>query len=437
MSSVSTPASEWEWLTPEPSIAPASVPTPPNSIEKLTYQRLGENTIRLLVVRPGKQNEPIQCDLSEVAHNSGTSYEALSYTWGSSEYSQSIAVSKKHLLVGWNLYHALKSLRLSDKARTIWVDALCINQDDILERNEQVLLMKRIYQKAKNVLVYLGESSDDIDVALSDSMASQLRLVMPRTISPDFNAKRAKALMTLFYRPYWRRVWIIQEILSASNLEILCGTNSIPWLHFMSMLEEVTTNMSPIQYLHDVGNACAKSPAAEIIRVRRDGGGTYSFKELLDLCSICGSECKDLRDRIYGLISLSRDVKNKLVPDYTKSIPQQYLDVFVTWLSSFSHYSLDERRDWLGFMKNLQRVLQDPLWHLQAYTPLHRIARPIQLSKMQNTLRFIWLKGLSRVDQIGPAIMTNEKEKAKEHVLDWELHANGSVLRHAFTCMGS
>lgn len=453
MSSLSLSASEPELPTPQQSLVPAL----PSAKGPLTYQRLSENNIRLLVVQPGKENTPIQCHLELVAHNNRPLYEALSYTWGSSERPKSITVDSTALSVGWNLWSALRSLRLKTEARTIWVDALCINQDDILERNEQVLVMKRIYQEATKVLVYLGESSEEVDAIFKDSATARLRLSMPWVRSTKFSTQKAKALMTLCYRPYWRRVWIIQEIFSASRLEIICGTNSMEWPYFRDALKEITTDIpSSIQtidgglesavlastYLEELGRACSSSPAAAIVRLHHGNGGIYSLKELLDLCSTCGSSCKDVRDRIYGLISLSRDVGNQLVPDYSKSLSQLFLDVLVAYLRHSFISTLDERSDWLGFMINLQRLLEDPLWNqdLEAFEPLHRLGRTVQLSTMQTTMKSLWLeKWSSRVAYIGPRITPSDRAASFDYVGadDWRIRRDGPMWRTAVDRLSS
>jgi len=83
--------------------------------------------------------------------------------WGSAEPAQPISVDGRPASVRQNPWAALKSLRGRHGPRTLWIDALCINQDDVLERNAQVAIMGRIYREAKKVLVWLGEAADDSD----------------------------------------------------------------------------------------------------------------------------------------------------------------------------------------------------------------------------------------------------------------------------------
>lgn len=121
----------------------ASLPSSASSQtkDKIPYQKLRKDEIRLLVLKPGAENEPIQCHINTVNRSSEPAYQALSYMWGSDKYPKYIDVSGATVAVGKNLWNALKSLQLKRKARVLWVDALCINQENIPERNSQVLFM--------------------------------------------------------------------------------------------------------------------------------------------------------------------------------------------------------------------------------------------------------------------------------------------------------
>jgi hypothetical protein len=91
-------------------------------------------------------------------------YEALSYVWGDTKDSEKIWIcldkqAKQQILIGKNLFASLQALRDKSKPRVLWVDALCINQDDLDERKEQVALMKYIYGDTSRLLIWLGPAS--------------------------------------------------------------------------------------------------------------------------------------------------------------------------------------------------------------------------------------------------------------------------------------
>jgi hypothetical protein len=143
---------------------------------KFIYDALNPSTaeIRLLDLRISEDND-VQCELVTTTLDQAPNYEALSYTWGSQDDKLAITVCNQSLEVTRNLYVALQHLKqkrsLPETARLrshrrLWVDAICINQDDIDERNQQVRLMWSIYSKAARVLVWLGEERDESNLGM-------------------------------------------------------------------------------------------------------------------------------------------------------------------------------------------------------------------------------------------------------------------------------
>ncbi|KAH8807778.1 heterokaryon incompatibility protein-domain-containing protein [Xylogone sp. PMI_703] len=115
-----------------------------------------EDMIRLIVLKPGKADERIKCTIITAKLVNTPKYEAVSYTWGSSDKLVVIWCDRKKLEVTLNLYTALRTFRHPIQSRILWADAICINQQDIPERNAQVRLMRQIFQRASRVLAWLG-----------------------------------------------------------------------------------------------------------------------------------------------------------------------------------------------------------------------------------------------------------------------------------------
>jgi hypothetical protein len=138
---------------------------------------------------------PIKCRLEHVYFNqdyhyatrsetqtySLPRYQTLSYTWGSSRKTDTIIVNGYPFSVTRNLFEALCKLRTEDPGTNWWVDAICINQEDIAERNEQVSLMRAIYKESQEVLIWLGEEADDSSLAID---TINMRLVLPPSRGP-------------------------------------------------------------------------------------------------------------------------------------------------------------------------------------------------------------------------------------------------------------
>ncbi|KAF2033977.1 HET-domain-containing protein, partial [Setomelanomma holmii] len=111
---------------------------------------------RLLRLEPGKDDNLIQCSVHDMNIDDPPTYTALSYTWGVPETRMKISVDQCDFLVTPNLWHALWHIRLKDDPLLIWIDAVCINQGDIIERNSVVRRMKDIYERADSIIAWLG-----------------------------------------------------------------------------------------------------------------------------------------------------------------------------------------------------------------------------------------------------------------------------------------
>jgi heterokaryon incompatibility protein (HET) len=130
-----------------------------SAMASLAYSPLDaeEKEIRLLELLPGRWTDPIACELSTVSLCGDPCYDALSYVWGNPKDTLPITVGGKPFQATTTVRSALRRLRSYQDSRTLWVDAICINQEDREEKTQQVMLMRHIYSSAKSVQVYLGE----------------------------------------------------------------------------------------------------------------------------------------------------------------------------------------------------------------------------------------------------------------------------------------
>lgn len=217
-------------------------------------------SIRLLDILPPSDDEPdnIECTLHEAFLDTTAppTYEALPYTWGDPSDHCSINLNGHPFPVRQNLFDALHHLRLADCPRTFWIDAICINQADVGEKNHQVSQMHVLYYTAPRVVIWLGKAADDSGRAMelirqAASIANSETPPSSNTIlHPGFRKKCRDALGTsrpdsmklfsvmsheelalgmFFQRRWWRRVWIVQEIVYASTAILICGEDKLPW----------------------------------------------------------------------------------------------------------------------------------------------------------------------------------------------------------------
>lgn len=134
---------------------PLNQPPPKREYERLPAEE--GLVIRLIRLLPGEDLDEVKCVLKP--SSLGAAYEALSYCWGDLEKCSPIVCDGVPFKITHNLKLALNSLRLPDRERILWVDAVCINQDDMSEREQQVSIMREIYSRAQRTIVYLGETS--------------------------------------------------------------------------------------------------------------------------------------------------------------------------------------------------------------------------------------------------------------------------------------
>ena len=136
----------------------------------LKYQALADpqDSFRLIELLPASSDEAIHCLLKEFKLSQSPQYEALSYEWGTPLDLDWVTVNGCQYQLRRNLHSALVQLRpaKTDSKRKLFVDAICINQDDMEERSTQVQLMGEIYKKAASVLVWLGQADNDSDLLL-------------------------------------------------------------------------------------------------------------------------------------------------------------------------------------------------------------------------------------------------------------------------------
>jgi hypothetical protein len=238
--------------------------------EELTYQPLSPGQIRVLYVLPGTYDCPLECILAPAGFRDGGAYfaqliqtkektqaflihnrdqngknvyNALSYVWGDPTTTKTIFVNCYAFPVTRNLYDALKAIRDESSSYTVWVDAICINQKDNVEKSQQIALMKRIYLSATLIVAFLGASTKHTDDAFEaiKRVAGNFPLDMKRFQDPpeefvatsgfnprtDLGDSAILGLKDICQRPYWSRVWIQQEFGTNTNTAVRCGNKII------------------------------------------------------------------------------------------------------------------------------------------------------------------------------------------------------------------
>ncbi|KAK5654000.1 hypothetical protein OQA88_7677 [Cercophora sp. LCS_1] len=312
---------------------------------------LPDGSIRLLKLLAARGNDDrIRCRLLEFPLQKSTkateAYEALSYVWGSPENRRSILVGGHDLLVTENLYVVLLHLRNHFVERLLWIDAICINQKDFSERSRQVQMMAQVYAKATRVVVWLGDATADSSLALERiRIAAEQHSAPPRitgtgTALDEFRdaAERTgrsatggsdlKAIVDLLGRPWFERIWVLQEVGAARHILIMCGSTEVDGYTFCLGLNALNLSYEAYPGSYSLIRSVTYLMRGAIFRPRHitttRPGGRFSLdiRPLGDLLDMYHSrQATDRRDKVYAMLGMSSDddVAASIVPDYDQA----------------------------------------------------------------------------------------------------------------------
>jgi hypothetical protein len=329
--------------------------------------------IRLLRLHPGSGASIISGNLVRASLDDKPYYEALSYCWGDAKDQKLVTIDGKDLSITTNLHIALRYLRNEENERTLWIDAVCVNQKDIAERSKQVQKMGEIFKSATRVLAWLGDSQD--------LEGSAIETVMGYKKSRDtegslFDLRYGAATEWITSRPYWSRTWIVQELAISRNDPLVgCGTSWAPLSGLCRMTDKVKDRIGLRNFSINYTRMQSLLHVRELFQNR---GGGIAFLELINFT--CHCSCSDSKDMVYGILGLATDFdRENILPDYSLS-PNQ-LGV------ALAKYFIDCRKDlrilsmhYLGFGSSI------PSWApkfedtSKAYTVISSLATFIDLS---------------------------------------------------------
>lgn len=292
-------------------------------------------------------------------------FAALSYAWGDATPVSEIIVNETVVEVRQNLAAFLRQFRhlQGDTSIGLWIDALCINQADGQERNVQVKRMRDIYQQASTVYAWIGpereDGSEGMDLLLDVSKyncttADECKPFLTRLqhFPNMYSPSSWRGLYYMVLRPYWGRLWIIQELaLGSPGVMILWGKQSISWnslckaIDILSLDAETTMKRVIHSFLDhnkemNKGWWSSWSLLERLAMLNNDmlgqSDGRQAYLELKQVFSIGrGSEQTDPRDKVYGLLALMPpDITGQISPDYSASVVDVYIDFAKTVIDS-------------------------------------------------------------------------------------------------------
>ena len=355
----------------------------PNLNSPLSYIPLGNmSNTRIVQIDPGSGSQRIVCHLKEIVVTEGCDeYDALSYTWGDLKKTKSIICNGQDVLITPHLHYVLHRLRRPDATLSLWIDQLCIDQSNLEERSAQVQLMEKIYKHARKVLVWLGEADSDSKAAIKLAKSIlDLDNISPDVVFdrrnleslglPGWKSKDWKALQKLLGRPWFQRMWVIQEVIVSSRAIVLCGQENIVWEEMVKVIRRVqftgrAADSSPIYGRHRLGG----DGVTYIDSIRDQKLRDIKSNLLYLLMHTRSRAATDPRDKVFALLGLGH---YRIIPDYSKTEFEVYLELAVYHVSQilpggrWNYLKEGEKAGWLsdlllcaGF-SHIQR-LQGPL----------------------------------------------------------------------------
>ena len=376
---------------------------------------------RLVILLHGKSDAPIEIELKEVSLDDDPTYEAVSYAWASAEDPQTIYIDKKPSVIRKNLHDFLVQLRaklVAPQTRVLWIDALSISQNQLVEKGQQVAMIGDIFSQAERVLVWLGNHADNSELVFRDDggghpynpkhhsgmvrktqlhYQSWKRSWKPKSVripvshcceplSEQVEKSRAAAWAHLLERTYWSRLWVVQEVAKAKSVLVLCGDRSRDWDDLVTVNLSVRyQTFDKISYFDGVAVSRKSGNGHSYTEVTTEKSATYPLASLLtrsvgglddirsetsrsadrrlrslvdNINRFCSNfKCQDRRDRVYALLSIS-SLPEDLRPDYTIGIPELFLRIYVL------HYS-DGQFDRLDGKGILDKIFPFESWEYQ------------------------------------------------------------------------
>jgi len=338
------------------------------------------DSVRLLKLYPAHTvNETLHVDLEEHRLNHVPAYEAISYVWGNPLIKSSVRCSEGILSVTQNLAASLTRFRKRDDVRLLWADAVCINQGDVAERNEQVKLMRDIYEHASRVLIWLGSADETVPAAMylinhifdtacthwnqDPNVTVEIDDVddfvdfLPNATFPPSGSDKWQPVIEFFSREWFERTWIVQEVAVAKEVMAFSGEHEIPWQRI-----GVAATWVQKQLMKSDFNLYQEFESSNVYKamILHDESALQEQDFLDLLAQVREFSATDPKDKVFALLGLRPFLMLPLPvqPDYSKSKLDVYASVVATSLKyhgdlsilSFVHHTDSIDQDWPSFV---------------------------------------------------------------------------------------
>lgn len=342
------------------------------------YSALSSSTSIRLVQLSSEfiQDEPAFC-ISHHKLNETPAYSALSYRWGSAAQSKTVKLNGEQFTVRANLWNFLQQMHHEGANSLFWVDAVCINQDNIPERNQQVVMMAEIYAQAEQVIVWLGRDPH-IEYCLQVIELSEHEDFLYGEDDKVRAIARSYACQQVASLDYWKRAWIVQEIALGQTVLLKSGATVVLLDEFRSLLSERGSCE------HAPGRVCAADGLLSSIPLFQatEGAAAATATSMEPWLADLGAlECTEPRDQVYSLLGLYRmrnppdSILFYVTVDYSKSVETIYWDCAYMMLMNMRSSAEISRVNalWIWLQTNLAKQHTSSesdwssIWSLSSY----------------------------------------------------------------------
>ena len=304
------------------------------------YNDLPANHTRLLKI--SSPYPALKCELKEHIATDIPEYLALSYTWGTEGFTQPIPCGNQTMMVTPNLYSALCEISQKEEIvhKWVWVDAIRINQRNNKEKAVEVKRMNEIYTCAWRVLVWLGSAADDSDLAL-DNLRGLTEIMTP--IPKDEATRQAvearlapknhpvwTAIVKLYNRAWFRRLWTMQEVILAKGIFVLCGKRVLSWTAIVEFANAISVTYPAVLLQHGertdgIINGLVSCSQIDTLRKKVPNDSLTFFASFLETTR--DREATNQLDHIYGLLGMVKEeIRSRITVQYTWTAAECYMD---------------------------------------------------------------------------------------------------------------
>jgi hypothetical protein len=307
---------------------------------------------RVLVLKPGEKTDKLAGRLEDMwIGGEGPRYSALSYVWGEPQFKDVILIDGKRLAITNSLGIALRRLRpvAGQPALRIWIDQICINQRDTVERNQQVRLMHAIFRDAHRVLVWLGADPEghaprafQLSNALRSIFEDKLLSSLCKSKGANFDwipVENWKSLRELSKLPWFRRAWIPQEIGTDAKAIVHWGSDSIQWETLHHSMRKLETRGWELKKKYKIDTSSVTLLFRRFVEQPQDEpGGRARHSFIYQLYLSARNSATDPRDYVFsqlGHYSAWIEAEQALIiqPDYDNSIATIYHEIAIRALT--------------------------------------------------------------------------------------------------------